>query len=100
MIKDTHFNVHTYYESLKTLHQNNTGNKEELILAVKEISRTMLKSAEEVISHYNEYTNGLISESGLVKKIDSSLYSIEESFMASTEFKLHTKILTDSIQDY
>lgn len=62
IIKDTHFNVHAYYESLKTLNQDNTGNKEELMLAVKEISRTMLKSAEEVISLYNEYTNGLISE--------------------------------------
>ncbi|EGQ26215.1 hypothetical protein HMPREF9372_1784 [Sporosarcina newyorkensis 2681] len=100
MIKDTHFNVHTYYESLKTLHQNNTGNKDELILAVKEISRTMLKSAEEVISLYNEYTNGLISESSLVKKIDPSLSSIEESFMASTDLELAPDDLSDWMQAY
>jgi len=100
MIKDTHFNVHTYYERLKTLHQNNTGNKEELILAVKEISITMLKSAEEVISLYNEYTNGLISESSLVKKIDPSLSSIEESFMASTDLELAPDDLSDWMQAY
>ena len=74
MINDTHFNVHTYYESLKNLNQDNTGDKEELILAVKEISTEMLKSAEEVISIYNEYMNGLISESSLVEQIDPSLF--------------------------
>ncbi len=35
MIKDTHFNVHAYYESLKTINEDNTGNNEKLILAVK-----------------------------------------------------------------
>ncbi|WP_176281143.1 hypothetical protein [Bacillus thuringiensis] len=51
MIKGTHFNVYAYYESFKMISEDNTGDKEKLMLAVKEISRTMLKLVEEVISH-------------------------------------------------
>ncbi|WP_411738486.1 hypothetical protein [Peribacillus sp. S4] len=100
MIKDTHFYVHAYYESVKTLNQENTANKEELMLAVKEISRTMLKSAEEIISLYNEYTNSIISEQSLVEQIEPALSKIEEFFMASTESKLAPNDLHDLMQDY
>lgn len=100
MIKDTHFNVHTYYESIYAVHQNNTGNKDELILAVKEISRTMLKSAEEVISFYSEYTNGLISETILAEKIVPSLSTIEKSYMASTDLELAPDDLSEWMQAY
>lgn len=100
MINNTHFNVHAYYESLKNLNQDNMGDKEELLLAVKEISRAMLNSAEEIISHYNEYTNGLISESVLVEQIDPSLSKIKESFMASTDLEIAPDDLHDWMQAY
>ena len=70
------------------------------MLAVKEISSLMLESAEEVISLYNEYTNGLISESSLVKQIDPSLSKIEESFMASTYLEFASDDLHDWMQAY
>ncbi|MDQ0861287.1 caspase family protein [Bacillus sp. V2I10] len=100
MIKDTHFIVHAYYESLKTINQDNTGNKLELMLAVKEIARTMIKSAEEVISLYNEYINGLISEASFVEQIEPAFSKIEESFMTSTELELAPDDLYDWMQAY
>lgn len=100
MINDTHFNVHAYYESLKNLIQDNTGNNEELILAVREISTAMLKSAEDIISLYNAYTNGLISESSLVEQIDPFLSNIEEAYMASTDLELAPDDLHDWMQAY
>ncbi|PEK93293.1 caspase family protein [Bacillus mycoides] len=100
MIKDTHFNVYAYYESLKMITKDNTGDKEKLMLAVKEISRTMLKSAEEVISFYNEYINGLISEANFIEQIEPVLSKIEEFFMASTELDIAPIDLQDWMQKY
>ncbi|PGA97151.1 hypothetical protein COL93_23135 [Bacillus toyonensis] len=88
MIKDTHFNVYAYYESFKTINGDNTGDKEKLMLVAKEISRIMLKLAEEVISLYNEYINGLISEANLVEQIEPVLSKIAEFSMASTELDI------------
>lgn len=64
-------------ESFKTINEDNTGNKEKLTLAVKEISRIMIKLAEEVISLYIEYINGLIAEASLVEQIGPALTKIE-----------------------
>ena len=100
MIKGTHFSVHAYYDTLKILYQDSSSDKEKLMLAVKEISRTMLKSAEEVISLYNEYMNGLISESSLVEQIDPSLSKIEEFFMASIDLELASDDFHDWMQVY
>lgn len=84
MIKDTHFKLYAYYESFKMINGDNKGDKEKLMLVVKEISRIMLKLAEEVISLYNEYINRLILEANLVEQIEPVLSKIEEFFMAST----------------
>ncbi|WP_142402258.1 hypothetical protein [Bacillus wiedmannii] len=67
---------------------DNKGDKEKLMLVVKEISRIMLKLAEEVISLYNEYINRLIPEANLVEQIEPVLSKIEEFFMASTELDI------------
>lgn len=100
MIKDTHFNVHAYYERIKAINEDNTANKEKLMFGVKEISRIMIKLAEEVISLYNEYTNGLITETSLVEQIEPALSKIEEFFVASTDLDLAPIDLHDWMQTY
>ncbi|WP_241139011.1 hypothetical protein [Bacillus mycoides] len=80
--------MYAYYENFKTINGDNTGDKEKLMFVVKEVSRIMLKLAEEVISLYNEYINGLISEANLVEQIELVLSKIEEFFMASTELDI------------
>lgn len=100
MINGTHFDIHSYYESLKSFNQNNTGSEVETVLVVKEIANIMMKSSEDIISAYNKFINNLISESSLIEKISPSLLEIEKAYMANSELNIAPDNLKEWVQSY
>lgn len=83
VIDDIHFNVHTYYESLKSFTEEHTETREKLLTDTRNIITRMVTLAEQIISLYNEFLNGTKSESDYKRDITeitpelSKLYSLE-----------------------
>ncbi|WP_075981296.1 caspase family protein [Bacillus massilinigeriensis] len=84
----THFNVHSYYEHLKIFNQNNLGNKNELIIKTKELLSHLVTLAENVISLFNEYKNGILTEVKLVKQMAPFIQEINEYYIKSHDLDI------------
>ncbi|WP_243449363.1 hypothetical protein [Clostridium perfringens] len=96
IIDDIHFNVHSYYDELKSFTKNNTSSKEELEIKLKEIMRNMVICAEKVIVNYNEYKNQEISEDELFEKIGELIPEIDKNYFIS----INLGIAPEEIHDW
>lgn len=70
IIQNIHFNVHTYYDSLKTLNEENTGEMNSLYKKNTMIVKNMVTLAENVISLYNEFINNSKTEIELIQEME------------------------------
>jgi hypothetical protein len=96
IINGIHLNVHSYYESLKSFNEEHTGDKEEIILKIREILSKMITLAEEVICNYNEYKNKEIDEKDFIEIMNTISPKIDKYYMKSTELD----IAPDDIYDW
>lgn len=95
IINDIHFNVHSYYESLKSFNIENTGKTEDLILEIKEILFHILPLAERTINLYQDYKNGDITEEELFDKYEPIISKIDKWYFLSTDLKIAPKEIYD-----
>lgn len=87
-INNTHFDIHSNYEYLHKFIIDNTGEKDKIVLEVQELLSRMITLAEKIIFQYNEFKNGIINESGLVKELSPFLKEIDDCFFKSTELEI------------
>jgi len=96
MINGIHFNLHSYYEHLKVFREENTAQKDEIIIKTKEILSHMLTLAENLISLYNEFKNEMFIEEELVEKMELIIPNLESYYFMSTDLG----IAPDEIHDW
>lgn len=83
-----HYDIYTYYEQLKSFNEENTGNKYELILKVREILGYMINLGEKVIKLYNEYKNGAFTEFELCQELDTLIHKLDKYYIISTDLEI------------
>lgn len=83
-----HFTIHSYYKYLKKFTLENIGNKEELILKMKNIMFKMVNLAEQIIHLYNEYKNDVITELDLVEYMEDIIPEIDKLYLESTDLEI------------
>lgn len=82
IINDIHFNIHSYYQTLKVFTEEHTGTKEKLIAVTRAIMSSMITLAEQAISKYNEFLNGVKSESEFVDDMTNIIPQIDKLYFA------------------
>ncbi|RAN85245.1 caspase family protein [Bacillus sp. SRB_331] len=95
MLNGIHFNIHSYYEHIKIFRNENTGNKNEVVLKTKEILAHSLTLAEKVIWLYNEYKNEIFTEEELIEKIEVIIPEIEKYYFLSGDLDIAPDELYD-----
>jgi len=88
IINDIHFNIHTYYQSLKAFTIEHTGSKEDLISHTKVIITQMITLAERAIAMYNEYVNHTKDERTLIADMASIIPKIEKLYFSESELDI------------
>jgi hypothetical protein len=88
IINNVHFNIHSYYESLRIFQTENTGEKNNLISSTKEIIKNLILLAEKVITLYNEYLNETKTEQKLVNDMKPIIPLIEKWFFKETNLDI------------
>nr|WP_275298481.1 caspase family protein [Clostridium sp. YIM B02555] len=98
MLNGVHYDVHSYYEQLKSFTKENTASKDELILKIKELLSNMLGLAEKVICKYNEYKNETLTEAKLFDEMEFLIPTIDNNYFASTNLGIAPDELHDWAQ--
>lgn len=80
VINNIHFNIHSYYQSLKTFTEEHTGTKECLIKETRRIMSSMITLTEQVISLYNEFLNEVCTEDAFIANISGICSEIEKLY--------------------
>ncbi len=75
-----HINVHSYYDCMKKYTLENTGAKNEVIQQTNDIMCKMITLAEQIISLYNEFKNGIFSENDLISRIKPLIPLVSECY--------------------
>lgn len=88
IINGIHFNIHSYYDYLKTFTAENTADKYTLIEEIRAIMSRLITSAEEVISFYNELQNHTISEDELIASLAPIIDNIEKDYFSETSLDM------------
>lgn len=88
IINNVHFNIHSYYKSLKVFQTENTGEKNNLISNTKEIIKNLILFAEKVITLYNEFLNETKTEQELVDNMRPIIPLIEKWFFKETNLDI------------
>lgn len=88
IIDGIHFNIHTYYISLKTFTTENTAAKDVIIRETKAIISRLITAAEKVICFYNEYQNQTISEDKLIENLALIIENIERDYFLETSLDI------------
>lgn len=88
IINDIHFNIHSYYESLKIFTEENIGDKDTLIEKTKTIMSYLITLAEKVIGLYNEFLNGTKTEETLVNDIEAVIPLIDKYYFEETDLAI------------
>lgn len=91
IINEIHFNIHTYYSSLRIFGQENLGEKKSLIFKTKEIIRQLILLSEKVISLYNEFLNNIMTEQELVEAMRPIIPLLDKWYFAETESEIPPK---------
>ena len=88
VIDDVHFNIHSYYESLKAFTEKHTATKEKLIAETRAIITRMVTLAEQIISLYNEFLNGAKSENDYKNDIAGITSELSKLYFAETNLDI------------
>ena len=84
VINDIHFNIGTYYQSLKSFTEEHTAEREQLISDTKTIISRMVTLAEQLISIYNEFLNESKSEDDFRNEISEISGELTKLYFAET----------------
>lgn len=98
MLNGVHYNIHSYYEQLKSFSKENTASKDELILKIKGILANMLGLAEKVIYKYNEFKNQTLTEAELFDEMELLIPAIDKNYFTSTDLEIAPNKLHDWAQ--
>lgn len=88
ILNGVHYNIHPYYEQLRSLNIENTVSKEHLVFKSKDILSRMITLAEKVIKIYNDYKNGEITEEELFEEMDAYIPELDKYFIMSTDLDI------------
>lgn len=99
LINDIHFDIHSFYDTLKRMNSENSGSTKSVIKQIKLILTRMVSSAEEIIKIYNEYLNDVITEDDLYNQLKSVISVIDEYYSKSGDIELPTKEISDFDQE-
>jgi hypothetical protein len=88
VINGIHFNVHSYYQSLKELTAEHTATSEEIKKATKSILTEMITLAEYVISQYNELLNKEQTEEDFIDCISDAFSRINTLYFEEGDLAL------------
>lgn len=95
IIDNIHFNIHSYYESLKSFNIKNTDETESLILEIKQILSNILPLTEQTINLYQDYKNDDITEDELFDKLKPIISQIDKWYFSSIDLKIAPKEIYD-----
>ncbi len=88
IIKGIHFNVHAYYEQLKSFTLENTGDNHTVISKVKMLLSPTVSLAEKAIKLYQDYKNDDLTEEELFDSFELLIPEIETNFILSTDLEI------------
>lgn len=88
IIDDIHFNVHTYYQSLRLFTDEHTGTKDDIITETKKITHRLITLAEQIISLFNEYQNGETDENGFINCLDQIVPEINTLYFQGSDLDI------------
>lgn len=93
IIKNIHFNIHSYYDMLKTFNEENTGEKKLLYLKTTQIVKNLVTLTEQIISLYNEFLNKTKTEIELVQDMELLIPIIDKWYFAENDLEIPSKEL-------
>ncbi len=88
ILNGNHYNIHPYYEQLKSINIKHTASKENLVFKTKEILTQIITLAEKVIKLYNDYKNEEITEEELFEKMNTYIPELNKYFFMSTDLDI------------
>lgn len=95
IIKNIHFNVHSYYEQLKSFTSENTGDKNNVIIEIKTLLSSILPLAEKAIKQYQDYKNDDLTEYELFDRFEILIPAIEKNYLKYTDLEIAPKEIRD-----
>lgn len=88
VINDIHFNVCTYYKSMRAFTEEHTGTREQLISETRAIITRMVTLAEQLISLYNEFLNEAKDEDDFRNEISDISAELTKLYFAETDLDI------------
>jgi len=88
VIEDIHFNIHSYYQSLKSFMEEHTATKENLIAETRDIITRMVTLTEQLIALYNEFLNGTKSEDDFKKDMTRIAPELTKLYFSETNLDI------------
>ncbi|MEK3728364.1 caspase family protein [Lysinibacillus sp. FSL W8-0953] len=88
IIKNIHFNVHAYYEQLKSFTLENTGDDFTVISKMKTLLASIIPLAEKAIKLYQDYKNNDLTEEELFNSFEKVIPEIEKNYFLSTDIEI------------
>ncbi len=98
ILNSVHYKFFSYYESLKSINQENTGSKYNVISKTKDILSPMLTIAEKVIHYFNEFKNGVFTEEDLIQEMENIISDINNYYFKSHDLDIPPDEIHDWIQ--
>lgn len=83
ILNGVHFKVFSYYESLRSMNQENTGSKDSVISKTKDLLSSMLTLAEKAIHYFNEFKNEVFTEEDLIQEMENIIPEINKYYFKS-----------------
>lgn len=109
-INDINIHINPHYDFLKQFMMDHTALKEELVIKTKEIIHRLISLAEQIISLYNYFLNGEISELKLIDEISKLAPEIDALYFRETnldippneiaEWSRHCSAIAGCIHDF
>lgn len=93
IINGIHYEIFSYYETLRRFEQEHTQTADVIISQIKKIASELITDAEIFISEYNEYRNGECSEEEFVVRTKDLRERITKCYLESTDIDFPPKEL-------
>ncbi|KDR95985.1 Caspase domain-containing protein [Peptoclostridium litorale DSM 5388] len=85
---DIHFSFSTFYSSLKSFIENNTGSAIEVKNEIKKIRVNMVNEFEKILSNFEKFNAGIYTELKFCERIKKSLELIDKEYFKSTDLDI------------
>ncbi len=85
MLNEVHISVHSYYEAIRNLHDDNVMGKDEFMIKSHKIIVNIINQAEKVINAYTDLQNEIIDENEMFERMDTVIPEINKLYNEFTE---------------